>query len=199
MPLGATFDAQGGGFRQSSASFGDAVSLMDRAAQSRREDEMLQLQKEAYEVQKPVIQAKAQADIASYGNKITAGKQDADLVAVANIQMPDIRQQWHDSMMIKDPATRLATQDQILGDAGRFSSVPGISEEVKTWHDQFAQASINQRTLDTIAGRSEVADANNEAKFAQQQAMLDMKARELEHSPRRTQGQARRRTPGDSR
>ena len=168
----AIFDPQGGGFRQSAGVFGDAQSLMQRAAAADQQKQLFDIQRQQYDVERPVMLAKAQAQIADYGNQLAGDRQMNDLSAQAASEMPNIRQQWIDSMKIDDPATRLAVQDQVLGMAGKFASLKNVGPEIKTWHDVYATNAVNQRVLDQISGRLQQTAETNDMQLQKQQAAI---------------------------
>jgi len=65
-------------------------SMMERAAESRRQDQQLAMQKEQWDFQKPIMQAKANADMQEFGAKMYAVKQTQDLRAQFNASVPQI-------------------------------------------------------------------------------------------------------------
>lgn len=116
-----------------------------------------------YDLLRPVIVAQGQAQKAEAANQLAGAVQMSDLTTLAQSQMPQLRSQWASTYQIPDPTERLQAQEQVVGNADRFSSLKGTADEVKQWHDVWAQGQISQRAKDQIAGRSDVAAAHVEA------------------------------------
>jgi hypothetical protein len=74
------------------ASANTTSSIMDRAAQSKRADQQLEMQRQQFEIQKPVLMAQAQAQIAHAGAQLIATKKFADLDTQFSQQLPQIIQ-----------------------------------------------------------------------------------------------------------
>ena len=166
MPEFASFDPQGSGWSQS-------ASLMDRAATQRRAEYEFQQKQVEDQIMAPVNAAKQKATLAEMDNKLTGSVQMHDLMAASNQEMIPLRKRWIDASNIEDPETRLGYMENILGSADRFSSLAGVGDEVKQWHNVYAGQVVNSRTLDQISGRADIAAAANQNKIELQTAALE--------------------------
>jgi len=137
-------------------------SIMDRAQMRRLREAQEARQQEDFELERPVRQAEASAKAAGVLNTLVGTQQMADLSKNANIEMPTLRQKWKQTYAIADEDARLATQEQVLADAGRYSSLKGLGDEVHQWHEIWAQGQVAKRGRDMITGRSEVAQMKSQ-------------------------------------
>lgn len=154
------------------------AQLQQRQLATRRQQMAEEQQQQAtalFQIAMPLKMAQARADQAKAENDYAADLQMQKLVAQANVEMPNIRSAWNSTFQMPDQDARLAAQGSIISNAGRYSSLKGISEEIATWKDAYAKSSIDKRTLDAISGRSEVA-----AMQAQARAELEAQRRDMQ-------------------
>jgi hypothetical protein len=133
-------------------------SIMDRAQRRQIAAAQEARQQEDWALQQPVRRATAQAQAASEFNNLVGTQQMAELSKQANLEMPELRHKWKATYSIGDETTRLATQDALLADASRYSSLKGIGDEIHQWHEVWTQGQLAKRGRDMITGRSEVAE-----------------------------------------
>jgi hypothetical protein len=134
-----------------------AMQLRDQ--QSKLTEEQAQRARADYALMQPVMQAKRKAEIAEATNQLAGSVTMNDLMAQAQSEMPILRQDWAKTYSITDPKQRLEIQEQLLGNADRFASLKGSADEIKQWHEVWAQGQVSQRGKDLITGRNEVANA----------------------------------------
>lgn len=119
-----------------------------------------------YDLLRPVIVAQGQAQKAEAVNQLAGAVQMSDLTTLAQTQMPQLRSQWASTYQIQDPHDRLQAQEQVIGNADRFSSLKGTADEVKQWHDVWAQGQLSQRAKEQITGKTDVASMHVDAMTA---------------------------------
>jgi len=158
-------------------------SLMDRAqarqlraAQDARAEAEAKRAQEDYDITLPARRAKAMADATSALNSVAGAAQMGDLMASANKEFPSLRQQWIKTYEIKDPDLRLEAQDQLLGNASRFSSLKGIGEEINQWHEILTQGHLEKRGRDMISGRAAIAENTAGIRAESAKEIADLRA-----------------------
>lgn len=122
MPGIPTFDPQGGGAAQSLGLFGDSFSLMQRAQLAQRaqanQDLLTGIEADKFELEKPALMAKTQADVAGYGASLansTTMQQLRQKAAIASVQAA---KDYADASQIPDYAQRADALDQIRANYG---------------------------------------------------------------------------------
>ena len=151
-------------------------NLMLRAAANRRAEEAAQMEKINFEIEKPVRQAAAAAQIAEHTSGLAVTKQMNDFVASSLNQFPQIVQDWNDTAQIEEPTERINARREVLGRVSAFSGLKQIAPVVKAWQEQYASDALDQRTAEGLAGKTEIAGAKNETEITKK--TLDLQARE---------------------
>lgn len=169
-----TFDPGTGGssgfLDNFTAGAGQVNSWMDRAqsrqisaqdAEIRRREEIrAQAQ---HELELPVKEAEVKAKTVTLAGQVAAGVQMNDLIANAGQEMPDIRASWLSTFSVNEPKQRLLMQDKVLGMADKYSSLKGFGEEIKQWHEAYAQGAMSDRARDMLMNRSEIANIKSDS------------------------------------
>ena len=101
MAVIPTFEAEGRS-TDASQSYLSGVntgsSIMERAQASQRAQAQLEMQQQQFEIQKPVMMAQAQAQIAAQGAQLAGTKRLADLRTEFSNTSPQIMQEFQDAM-----------------------------------------------------------------------------------------------------
>lgn len=144
-------------------------SWMDRQAQRDALQQQTEQNRQLFEIQRPVMYAKHQAELATAGNNLAMQTQMSNLLTQANTEMPDIRSRWIDTNNINDPTMRLSAQEKILGIADKYASLETVAPEIKSWHEVYAQGVVNQRSREALSGKAEIAQlkAGSDQQIAQ--------------------------------
>ena len=89
-------------------------SLMERADANRRANQLAEQQRVQFDILKPVIQAKAQADIASAGATLANAKMQQDLRKRAALEAPMAQKEFESAMSVNIPAAEDPASSEAL-------------------------------------------------------------------------------------
>lgn len=153
----------------------NSQSLMQRAQANRRAEEAAQMERDKFEIMRPVLESQARVQLVSEANDLTAAHIVNNSIANDLQRFPDYVKQWTESALIEEPKQRLNERRRILGAITPFAAIKSTAPMVKAFQEQFAQDATADKTADYITGRAEVAAAGNETKLAKADKDLEMK------------------------
>jgi len=160
---------------QSGQGFAQSQSLMQRASANRRAEEMAEMERQKFEIMRPVLESQARVQLVSEANDLTAAHIVNNSIASDLQRFPDFVKAWTDSAVIEDPKERLNERRRILGAITPFAAIKSTAPMVKAFQEQYAQDANADKTADVLAGRVEVAGAQNDAKAAKTAADNEVK------------------------
>lgn len=173
---GEAFDSAVHGFDKAQSWMSQMQQRRQREQAMRFDEEDQQKKNAIFAVTLPLQVAQAKAAAAQAQNDYAGDLQMQSLMAQAQTEMPNIRSEWTKTFQMPDQNERLAAQDAILSNAGRYASLKNVGPEITVWRDIYAKAQLDKRTQDLITGRSEAATIQAQARQEIANAQLQMKA-----------------------
>lgn len=142
-------------------------SLMMQAAASRRQEESLEMDRQKFEILRPVMESEARLQLVSEGVELAAAKQANDFAMSAIAEFPAVMDDWFKSARIPDPKERKVVRSEILGRATGFSGVKKLEPYLKSFKEEFMRDTVDDRTIDLANNRLEVAGMKQQTEAAE--------------------------------
>lgn len=180
MPGIPTFDPQGSPgeagevYRRSADT---ASSLMERGQRMRQQDQLMEMQREQFEVARPVMRAKAAADVATIGATLTNAKQVEDYRRRFAEESPQALREFQDIQNATYTAEETDESGNIVKPAerdwrGYYDALQNLRAKYN-WMGLVQEGQGFIKQLDAAATQAHV-DAVTDAKFKQQQEILTL-------------------------
>lgn len=180
MPIGPEFNS--GETPIAGPSVAGSVSLMQRAAQSRLDQQQLaqeiEQKRQQWEIQRPVFQAQQQASLVTGAANLVLQKQAADFVAQQTNSLPALQKEWQDISTIPDVKERTDRQHEFMNRVAPISMLPAGEMLYKNLAHEFDKTQQMQYQNDIVAQKTmadQLRAANEDAKRRLDQAALDSK------------------------
>lgn len=159
----------------SGTGFAQSQSLMQRASANRRQEEVHEMERQKFEIMRPVLESEARLQLVSQANDLTASKIINDSLTTDLQLFPEYVKQWTETARIEDPKERLSERRRVLGAITPFASIKSTAPMVKAFQEQFAQDAMADKTAEMASAQLNLANVNNDAKAAKAAADNEVK------------------------
>lgn len=179
MPLGATFEpaARPGEFFSGIANAGNSAQSWMNSAQNRRMREAQnEREQEQFDIQKPVMAAKAKADLLQQMNVLDGQQKTEEARSMAYALLPEARQSFDMMMGLKDPDFRVEQARAWLGQFAQLDQVAELKDEMKQRKDAIANVLAETLALKHYDKQLEIAKTG--ARSREEIAALNAESRE---------------------